>query len=47
MEIKRMSFEQDGKLIALSMGNKRHWWGGTEYVIEELCVASEEQGSGN
>lgn len=33
-----------GSLIALSMGQVRHWYEGTEYFINEFCVASERQG---
>ncbi len=36
----------DGKLIALAMGGLRHWWEGTNYNIEELCVAPEYRGQG-
>ena len=36
----------DGKLIAMSVGMIRHWWEGTNYNIEELCVAPEYQHQG-
>ena len=36
----------DGKLIAMSVGMIRHWWEGTNYNIEELCVDPECQGQG-
>lgn len=36
----------DDRLIALSMGYIKHWYAGTEYVIEELCVARDRQGKG-
>ena len=36
----------DGKLVAMSLGMIRHWWEGTNYNIEELCVSSELQGKG-
>ena len=36
----------DGKLVAMSLGMIRHWWEGTNYNIEELCVAPEFQGEG-
>ncbi len=39
-------FFKDEQLIALSMGNKRHWWGGTEYFIDEFCVKTDFQGKG-
>ena len=34
------------KLIALSMGRIKHWYSGTEYCIDELCVRTENQGKG-
>ena len=36
----------DGKLVAMSIGMIRHWWEGTNYNIEELCVSPELQGQG-
>ncbi|MCR5702742.1 MAG: GNAT family N-acetyltransferase [Lachnospiraceae bacterium] len=36
----------DGKLVAISMGQITHWWEGTNYVIEELCVSPDCQGIG-
>ena len=36
----------DGTLAAVSMGEIRHWWEGTDYIIEELCVAVPLQGQG-
>ena len=36
----------DGKLIAMSLGMIKHWWEGTNYNIEELCVDPELQGQG-
>ena len=36
----------DGRLAALSMGEIRHWWEGTNYNINELCVAYDLQGQG-
>ena len=36
----------DGKLSAMSIGMIRHWWEGTNYNIEELCVAPEYRGQG-
>ncbi len=36
----------DGKLVAMSVGMIRHWWEGTNYNIEELCVSPELQGQG-
>ena len=36
----------DRKLIAMSVGMIRHWWEGTNYNIEELCVDPDCQGQG-
>lgn len=33
-------------LTGVSIGNIRHWWGGTEYHIEELFIKTSEQGKG-
>ncbi|MDG3136650.1 GNAT family N-acetyltransferase [Streptococcus suis] len=35
-----------GSLIALSLGHIRYWYEGTEYRIEELCIARNHQGRG-
>ncbi|MBY5020886.1 GNAT family N-acetyltransferase [Streptococcus suis] len=37
--------DQD-KLISLSLGHIRYWYEGTEYRIEELCIARDCQGRG-
>ena len=34
----------DGKLVAMSVGKINHWWEGTNYNIEELCVSPAYQG---
>ena len=34
------------ELIGVSMGRIRHWYAGTEYYIDELCVRTEKQGNG-
>ena len=36
----------DGKLVGISVGKVNHWWEGTSYVIEELCVSPTYQGQG-
>jgi aminoglycoside 6'-N-acetyltransferase I len=36
----------DGKLVAISLGQIAHWWEGTNYILEELCVSPECQGTG-
>ena len=38
-------FENDN-MVGLSMGHVRHWYKGTEYYIDELCIKTEEQGKG-
>ncbi|HFI0144746.1 TPA: GNAT family N-acetyltransferase [Streptococcus suis] len=37
---------EQGKLISLSLGQIRYWYEGTEYRIEELCIARDYQGRG-
>ncbi|HFU4459290.1 TPA: GNAT family N-acetyltransferase [Streptococcus suis] len=37
--------DQDS-LIAISLGNIRYWYEGTEYRIEELCISRDYQGQG-
>ena len=37
---------RDGKLVAMALGMIRHWWEGTNYNIEELCVDPIFQGQG-
>lgn len=37
---------ENNKMVGLCLGSKRHWYGGTEYVIEEFCIASDKQGKG-
>ena len=35
-----------GELIGISMGDIRHWFRGTEYLINELCIKTDRQGTG-
>ena len=35
-----------GKLVCMSVGKINHWWEGTNYNIEELCVSPTYQGQG-
>ena len=35
-----------GELIGISMGYIKHWYSGTEYIINELCVKTDRQGFG-
>lgn len=37
---------EETELIAVSMGHIRHWYSGTEYYIDELCVHTTKQGQG-
>lgn len=37
---------ENGELIGISMGHIKHWYSGTEYYIEELCIRTDKQGSG-
>ncbi|MGN0482134.1 MAG: GNAT family N-acetyltransferase [Lachnospiraceae bacterium] len=37
---------EEGEMIGLSMGNVRHWYEGTEYHVDELCIKTEKQGQG-
>ncbi len=36
----------DGRIIAAALGSVRHWWQGSDYILEELFVSPELQGSG-
>ena len=36
----------DNELIGVSMGYIKHWYSGTEYIIEEFCIKTDRQGSG-
>ena len=37
---------EDEELIGLSMGRIKHWYTGTEYCIDELCIRTARQGEG-
>ena len=41
-----LGYFQDDRLVALSMGHIKHWYTGTEYYIDELCVDKAFQGQG-
>ena len=34
------------RIVGLSMGYIKHWYTGTEYCIDELCVKTDRQGKG-
>ena len=36
----------DGELAGMSVGRINHWWEGTNYNIDELCIAPQYQGQG-
>ncbi|MDO5120156.1 MAG: GNAT family N-acetyltransferase [Coriobacteriales bacterium] len=37
---------ENGELIGVSLGNIRHWYEGTEYYVDELCIRTDLQGKG-
>lgn len=37
---------EDDKLTGISLGRIKHWYTGTEYCIDELCVKTDRQGKG-
>lgn len=37
---------EEKELIGVSMGHVRHWYTGTEYYIDELCISTVKQGKG-
>lgn len=37
---------EDGRMVGLSMGRMKHWYTGTEYYIDELCIRTDRQGTG-
>ena len=41
-----LGYFDDGRLVGLSMGYIKHWYSGTEYYLDELCVARHLQGKG-
>ena len=36
----------DNEPIGISLGYVKHWYSGTEYIINEFCVKTERQGAG-
>ena len=36
----------DDELIGIALGYVKHWYSGTEYIINEFCVKTERQGAG-
>lgn len=41
-----IGFFDGDELVGLSMGSIKHWWRGTEYVIDEFCVSRNRQHEG-
>ena len=41
-----LGFYDEEKLMGLAMGRIKHWYTGTEFYIDELCIKTEEQGKG-
>ena len=41
-----LGLAEGGSVIGISVGNIKHWCGGTEYFIEELCIRTDLQGNG-
>ncbi len=37
---------EEEQLIGISLGRIKHWYKGTEYFIEELCIRNDYQGKG-
>ena len=41
-----LGFFEAGGMVGLSMGRIKHWFRGTEYCIDEFCIARDRQGQG-
>lgn len=39
-------YDEANELIGISMGYIKHWYSGTEYIINELCIKTDRQGAG-
>ena len=37
---------EDDELIGIALGYIKHWYTGTEYIINEFCVKTDRQGAG-
>ena len=37
---------EGSELVGIAMGRTKHWYTGTEYCIEELCIRTSRQGNG-
>lgn len=36
----------NNELIGISLGYVKHWYSGTEYIINEFCIKTDRQGAG-
>ena len=41
-----LGYFDDDRLVGLSMGYIKHWYSGTEYIINEFCIDRRLQGKG-
>ncbi len=41
-----LGYMDGSRLVGLSMGHIKHWYSGTEYFIDELCIDRSLQGQG-
>ena len=41
-----LGYFDDNRLVGLSMGYIKHWYSGTEYIINEFCIDRRLQGKG-
>ena len=39
-------YDDTDELIGISLGYIKHWYSGTEYIINELCIRTDRQGAG-
>jgi len=39
-------YDEANELIGISLGYIKHWYSGTEYIINELCIKTDRQGAG-
>ena len=40
------AFYSNNELIGVSLGSIRHWYTGTQYLIDEFCISTKMQGHG-
>ena len=41
-----LGYFDDDRIVGLSMGYIKHWYSGTEYIINEFCIDRQLQGKG-